>query len=405
MEASGVQNSNLVPLEQFISVIGQITDDALFLESHQVAQGAGYDVGSFSIPQINGVLQPLQALLTSEGSSLSSFVSSLSGDAATALNSLGNESGLSMLSGLFNSSSIFSFPVLTNPQSALGLLLGNDVNLFEATLPPLSLTFGPGFDAAGNPLGAPTVLASVPIIPGNVLNATLSGDFQAALNLAFGFDTSGLTEYANGGFSNPSDILNGLYITDNINGVIKPFASVTALIELGFNALGGVAGGGVNLEGNLNLNLNDTLNGSPADNKLYLDEVEKALETNPFELFTTSGGLSIGGEFHTILLPGGPWNTPRHIILDFSSAATGSGVATDGSGPSQHVGATTPASPPAPPPPANLASLSNGVLTLNIGPLAGDRNTSNNSDGDENYQIAADELRAFSSPTPIRRER
>ena len=379
-------SANLVPLEQFVDIVNKITTWADFLEKNQIAGGLAYDVGSFSIPQINGILDPLQSLLTQSGTTLSNYLSSLSGGALSALNNLGNQTGAQILSSLF---STFSFPVLTDPKSALGVLLGNDVTLFNATLPSLSLTFGPGFDASGNPSGPPLTLASFPVLPFDALELTVSGDLQASMNLAFGFDTSGLNQYRDSGFTDLDDIINGLYITNNFNGVIKPFASITGLIELGASVLHGLGGGGLNLEGNLNLNLNDTINNSPADNKLYIDEIAKALQNNPFQLFTTSGTVSFGGEIHTALIPNGIWNTPRYTILNFNSAATGAGVAADGSGTSQH-GATTPPTPPPPPPPPNLATLSGGQLLLNVGPNAAQRNTSDKTDDAENYQIAPD---------------
>ncbi len=377
---------DLTATKAFINVISEIDTWATYFDNKNFAS-ADLNLGSFTVPNVAGIFQPLQLAATTAGTDISSFVSGLASQGYNVLNSLGNQTGTQILSNLF---STFSFPILTNPASAFGVLLGNDVTLFTATLPQLSLAFGPGFNVNGVPSGPLATLQTFPIFPG-ILDLKLQGDFQAAANLAFGFDTSGLTQYAQSGFTDSSDIANGLYITDLINGIVTPFASLTGLIQLTASGLFGVVGGGVNLEGQLNLGLNDTINGSPADNKLYVDEIAQALETNPFELFTSSGTVSLGADlFVHSGIYNYDWNTTRHDILTFDARVTGSGVTSDGSGPSVHGIPTPPPTPPPPPPPPDLALLSNGILTLNIGTLAADRATTDKMDDNENFHVALD---------------
>ena len=378
-------STNLVPVEQFIEIVNEIAGWAEFFEKNKVGSKS-FDLGSFAIPSVNGVLAPLQAVATQASADFQTFLAGLSGTGYSALNSLGNQTGTQILKDLF---STFSFPILTDPKSALGVLLGNNVDLFKATLPELSLTFGPGFNANGQPAGPLVTLATFDIFP-HLLDIALKGDFQATMDLGFGFDTSGLTQYRDGGFTDPTKIIDGLYVTNLINGVVKPFVNLTGLIGIDAQGFAGTVGGGVNVEGRLYLNLNDNINGSPTDNKLYYDEVYNALHTNPFELFTSSGDVSLGADlFVHAAVYNHDWNTPRYTILSFDTSVTGAGAATDGSGTSTHVGAP-PVTPPPPPPPPTLASLTGGQLLLNAGALAHNRQVSDNTDDNEKFTVSAD---------------
>jgi hypothetical protein len=81
-----------------------------------------------------------------------------------------------------------SFPILNNPSAILGMLTGKvsdtPAELFRYDLEELRIGFHYG--------------QSFPIFPG--LLARIDGDLSATINLAFGFDTLGLQQFAAGGF-------------------------------------------------------------------------------------------------------------------------------------------------------------------------------------------------------------
>jgi Ca2+-binding RTX toxin-like protein len=115
------------------------------------------------------------------------------------------------------------FPILDSPVSAVKLLLGQDVTLFEYNLPKLDFKANIGVEF---PIVGPIV-------------GRLEGGIEAAIDLGFGFDTKGLSDWQKGGFkSNEVDkIFDGFYVDDNrVNGTDNPEAQLTGTIA----ALGGV---------------------------------------------------------------------------------------------------------------------------------------------------------------------
>ena len=183
----------------------------------------------------------------------------------------------------------FEFPLLTDPATIFGLLLGEDVDLFIYNLPELSLNID--------------YVKSFPIFPG--LNARFGGAIAASTNLSFGFDTSGFNDWKQGGFL-PTDVLmvlDGFFVDDHVtfdaNGNIiedLPEATVQATIIAGASVgVSGLVEAGVDggITGSLEFDLNDIPNpgtGSgtsfPAvyDGKLRGDElVTRLLQTD--ELF------------------------------------------------------------------------------------------------------------------------
>ena len=96
------------------------------------------------------------------------------------------------LEGLKSNGSL-QFPFLSDPSQVFGLLTGGDIDLFEFVLKPLGVEF--------------EYSQFFPII--GPLGASISGSFSAVAKLAFGFDTSGINQFAETGFSDPGLIFNG----------------------------------------------------------------------------------------------------------------------------------------------------------------------------------------------------
>ena len=100
------------------------------------------------------------------------------------------------------------FPILTDPKTILGFMMGRTVTLFSYDLP--SLDFEVGYKQ------------SFPVFPG--LNAFVSGTITAKSSLSFGFDTRGINEWKDSGFdlSDIDDIFDGFYFGDwNCTGAGK----------------------------------------------------------------------------------------------------------------------------------------------------------------------------------------
>ena len=172
-------------------------------------------------------------------------------------------------------------PLLTNPFSAIDLLLGQDVPLFTYDLPALEVRFDvrQEFTIFG-PIGG-----------------LLAGDFNVGLDLAFGFDTFGLNQWAANNFD-PAEsfrVADGFFVSDRENAdgtgedVDELVAAATIALGAGLNI--GFAGGYVTggLEGLIGLDLVDggEVNGTD-DGRLRASEIFDRIST-PFELFQLSG--------------------------------------------------------------------------------------------------------------------
>ena len=188
----------------------------------------------------------------------------------------------------------FRFPILQDPKSIIGLLTGKDINLFIYDLPKLEL----GFEYT----------ASYAVFPG--LNARLTGKISAATNFSFGFDTSGIRDWAENHDFDPTEIdriFNGFYVDDHgIQGTGKDapeitlFAGISAGVSLGIGGLleAGVDGG---IEARIDFNLADvpnpgtgpgTVRPTPVyDGKLRVHEIIARVEQDPLCLFDVRGEL------------------------------------------------------------------------------------------------------------------
>ncbi|MDJ0517496.1 MAG: DUF4347 domain-containing protein [Trichodesmium sp. MO_231.B1] len=175
----------------------------------------------------------------------------------------------------------FDIPLIDNPFSAIDLLLGKDVALFTYDLPALEV----GFD----------VQQTFPIF--GPISGLLEGDFNVALDLAFGFDTFGFNQWSANNFDPLESfrVLDGFFVSDRENpdgtgeDIDELVATATIAAGLGVDliALSGFLKGG--LEGIIGLDLIDggEINGTD-DGRLRASEIADRIST-PFELFQLNG--------------------------------------------------------------------------------------------------------------------
>ncbi|NES03226.1 MAG: DUF4347 domain-containing protein [Okeania sp. SIO2F4] len=175
----------------------------------------------------------------------------------------------------------FDIPLINNPFSAIDLLLGKDVALFTYDLPALEV----GFD----------VQQTFPIF--GPISGLLEGDFNVALDLAFGFDTFGFNQWSANDFDPLESfrVLDGFFVSDRENpdgtgeDIDELVATATIAAGLGVDLLvvSGFLKGG--LEGIIGLDLIDggEINGTD-DGRLRASEIADRIST-PFELFQLNG--------------------------------------------------------------------------------------------------------------------
>ena len=224
-DSAAGQDINLVPFEKFMNLVQDLINWDSFLQNKDFGPNS-YTIGSFNIPTSG-----LPTLIAGTQQDLNAFINGLPGGGHTDNN---GQTAAQVLQSIFSNTS-FSLPIITDPSSAIGMLLGQNTNLFQLNLQP-QLSFGSGFNPDGSPAGALVTIAQIPLFGIPFLNALMQGNFSAALNIGFGYDTRGLQEYAQSGFTAPADLINGFYITDKINGSVEPLISLTALgrIALGW---------------------------------------------------------------------------------------------------------------------------------------------------------------------------
>ncbi|OUC14551.1 MAG: hypothetical protein B0A82_11480 [Alkalinema sp. CACIAM 70d] len=260
------------------------------------------------------------------------------------------------------------FPLFTNPSSALGLLFGQDVDIFKFDIPTLSA--GLDFDTNIRIWG--------PIV------ATFGGSLGINLDFGVGYDTRGLASFLkgpDGDISTPDlslspignnyqgalEAFNGFYLRDYKDGQDINEIALTGELRVGAGLDVVIAAADVfgRILATLGLDLNDPDN---TDNlgKLYGDEVVDIIEFNPLCLFNLNGDISAG--FGARVKVGwGPfsytkrWDSPTVSLVDFSA-----GCEFNPNKPAQ-LATTVPPNP-------TLAALNDGTLLLYLGPNASLRN-------------------------------
>ena len=93
----------------------------------------------------------------------------------------------------------FSLPILDDPSSLFGVLMGKNVTLVAYDMAPLTFDFDwSKFFSIWGPLGV-----------------SINLEAQIVIDFAFGYDTKGFVDFVDTGFKNPLLIANGLYVSDH----------------------------------------------------------------------------------------------------------------------------------------------------------------------------------------------
>ena len=229
----------------------------------------------------------------------------------------------------------FSVPVWDKPSSALGLLLGKDVDLFKLDLPAIDVHFS--IEKSFNIFG--------PVV------GVFAGSLGMHADLAFGYDTLGLRQFKDSGYSDRSKLANGFFIYDRVDGQKNPSIEGTDAPELSLTATISV-GAGLGLPAGLTATVNgdltaDVLLDLPDGNQTVLADGRSRFDELANCGINVNGKLTAGlGVKVELEIPFAPDITlfkksiARATLLDFSAGCVV---------------------------PTPLATLSNGVLTLNVG--------------------------------------
>ncbi|MEM9825839.1 MAG: LamG-like jellyroll fold domain-containing protein, partial [Planctomycetota bacterium] len=204
-----------------------------------------------------------------------------------------------------------SFPLLQNPATAFGLLLGKDVDLFLYDAPALGIDF-----AYRQSFPTP--------IPG--LFAELGGRIAAVADFAFGFDTSGIRQFNQTG--NFVDVFNGFFVSDRAGadgtGADVPEAYLRGSLTAGGNvdvliAAAGVRGG---IFADVDFNLNDP----DRDGRVRAGEIARNAALGPIHIFDVDGKVDAGvSGFYRFLFFEDEFEIARVNLLDFEIARPISG--------------------------------------------------------------------------------
>jgi len=216
-------------------------------------------------------------------------------------------------SPLDSAGSYFRSPIWEEPKSAIGLLLGQNVDFLTYQTPKLD--FGFDYHSPPIPVFGPVVL-------------TIGGAAEAAAQLKLGYDSQGLESFKSSNFSDAKTLLNGLFVSnpdtklfpdDEKNRSLGLTGELTADAGVTVGVLSLAVGGGIGLTVGLGVT-DPTGKARPAT-------------TPPLCLFDPSGALSalmfasfrLNFGFFKITkrlnLPGTPIN-----IIDFSPSIGGCDV-------------------------------------------------------------------------------
>ncbi len=256
------------------------------------------------------------------------------------------------------------FPILDNPASAIGLLTGQTVDFFKFQVPDFNLAIG--------------IEGSFPIV--GPLAVSFGGEIGATLNLGFGYDSTGIKQWAEAGYqSNEIDqIFEGFFVDDNRTeaGVDLAELTVFGTLKAGvgpdiFVAEGEINGG---IQATINVDLEDPNEFQDelrdSDGKIRPSEFQAIFDHNPGCLFDIGGQLdAFLGYYARVGWPplGKEWEGEfaRTTLADF-------GIET---------------CPEREPILANQGpdSFSGGTLNLNMGPRAAERLYVNTTDDSETF--------------------
>ncbi|MCC7333449.1 MAG: right-handed parallel beta-helix repeat-containing protein [Pirellulaceae bacterium] len=220
-------------VKDFLDTVKFIDDITQTVLSASAAAGDS----SFFIP-LGDLLLPLDALTKADGLKDYQLPDSSGFDLLSEINALAAGGFRNFASEFVQDSetvaesTTFSIPILEDPSTAFGLLLGRDVPLFQLDLAPLILEFD-------------LVEIIIPIL--GPLGVTIGGRVEAEANLAFGYDTFGIRQFIANDFSDPIDLLNGLFVYDRTLDGQPSVAPNSIDVPEATASLTVTAGAGVNL--------------------------------------------------------------------------------------------------------------------------------------------------------------
>jgi Ca2+-binding RTX toxin-like protein len=297
-----------------------------------------------------------------EGSDLANLVPEV-GDAISAFQNAGGFANALSKSGASESTAAFTtdlstgggvgfeFPILNDPSTIFGMLLGRPADLVTFTLPQLKFDF--------------QYSQFFPII--GPLGGEITGGLGIAIHAKVGYDTAGIQEFAQGGFNYPLEVFDGFFIDERIDpntglhatGVdLTGKLTASAVANLGVAEVG--AGGGV--FATIEFSLFDP----DGDGKLRVPEIVGDLQNGgPLGLFEVSGDISAHMFAFIKILFVLNFNVqlgPDLPLLSFDITPTAE--------------------------PVLARDMGDGVLRLNMGPNAADRLNTNTTDGNEYFKVS-----------------
>ncbi|MBD2342344.1 DVUA0089 family protein [Calothrix sp. FACHB-156] len=226
----------------------------------------------------------------------------------------------------FSAKNLFSFPILDNPTSILGLLVGQeDVALAEFTLPTFNI---------GTEIKLPFPITIPPF--GVVGQAFIQGKLGLQARFGLGYDTVGLVNWQKKGFALDrvnNLFVDGLYLKDTYkdeNGSMIDLPELQLNASLGIGAylgnswlnFGVVAG----IKGEANLDLND----KDKDGKVRITEIKDAFTNFPKNIgdaFVLNGKVSAFAEyFYTALVTSGGDSIGEFELFSFDTSSNKASV-------------------------------------------------------------------------------
>ena len=241
--------------------------------------------------------------------------------------------------------------VWNEPSKIFKLLLGEDIDLVKYTMPKLCFDFDwSTFVRIWGPLGA-----------------RIGVNFNASIQLGFGYDTLGIRQWIKSDYKDYGRLLNGFYVSDwdkegNDVNELSFYGGLYASAELNAGVSAGV-GGGVGI--NVGFNLYDP----NKDGKVRLSEMKQIIsEDGLFGMFDVNGAITAKlYAYVDLFFYTKKWNITGDITLfkfDYTHSTN----------------------------PVMASKNDNGDVVGHVGPSAGDRISTNDdnptlSDGDEKIEL------------------
>lgn len=245
-----------------------------------------------------------------------------------------------------------TFPILSDPKIAIGLLTGQDVDLFA-------------LDNSTQILPLYNLNEFVKLI--GPLGIRFQGTGKVRLDLDFGFDTHGIIQFATGG--DPAQIANGFHIKvpTNAAGQPIPIAELTADFNAALAVNLGVVEGGAG--GRLDADVHASVADPSGDKRVHLDEFLERFNVSPLCVFEAGGALTFGLRAYVtvgVKPVAHTWNydVPLATLADYSFSCLG---------PNDGVPV--------------LARIETGDARLHVGPEAFRRAVGNVVDGAEGFTV------------------